>query len=300
MVNRISIGFFLTLSILIVEVVGGVLSQSLALLGDAGHVLSDVVALGLSLYGLKQAERLPNTHMTYGYHRVGILVAFINAAMLVGIALLVVAEAVRRLDEPRPVFGEMVLVVGVAGLAVNLFVMQLLRNHTSNLTVSSAFWHVMGDALGSVAVIVSGAIIWLTGWNWVDSIASLAVAVVIIIGSLRIIRRSVDVMLEASPRNVTTTALVQRIFSIPGVRDLHHLHIWALTPQLRALSCHVTIENVLVSDGNAIVSHMNEVLETEFSIGHSTIQLESEECDPNERYCTMGPEPERALVAHEH
>lgn len=298
MVNRIAVGFFLTLSVLVVELGGGILSSSLALLGDAGHVLSDLVALGLSWYGLKQVERPADYRMTYGYHRVGIFVAFLNAAVLAGVALFLVIEAYRRLNQPHPVTGEVVFIIGFLGLVANLVVMALLKPHTANLNVQSAFWHVLGDILGSVAVIVSGAVIWLTGWYWADSIASLFVAAVITIGSVRIIRRSVSIMLEASPRGIDTTALVRSVYAVPGVRDVHHLHIWALTPEIRALSAHITVDDVLLSQGAAVLARLNEMLEKQFAIGHSTIQLECAECDPHELYCNLGPEGEPALVAH--
>ena len=168
MQQRLALAFLLTLGVLFLEVVGGLLSGSLALLTDAGHVFTDVVALGLSWYGVKQTERPSNYRMTYGYHRVGIFIAFINAALLLGIAIAVLVEASRRFMEPRPVDGELMSVVALLGLAVNVVVLLAIRGHRHNLNLRSAFLHVAGDAMSSVAVIIGGVIIVFTGWLWVD------------------------------------------------------------------------------------------------------------------------------------
>lgn len=298
--RRLGLAFFLTLVVLVAEVVGGVLSNSLALLSDAGHVFTDLVALGLSWYGLKQAERPATFRMTYGYHRVGIFVAFINAALLVGIALLIVVEAVRRLESPRPVEGGLMLAVAMVGLMANLVVMTWLRPHVSNLNVQSALLHVTGDTLGSIAVIGGGIAILFTGWYWVDPVASILVAGVVVWGSLRIIRETVNILLEAAPGGLDMSEVVRSMYSVPAVKDVHDLHIWAITPEIRALSCHLLVEDVSVSQGATILARLNEVLEDRFGIGHSTFQLECPGCDPNELYCILTPEGEPHNRIHAH
>jgi cobalt-zinc-cadmium efflux system protein len=299
MTTRFGLAFWLTTFILIAEVIGGLVSNSLALLGDAGHVFSDLVALGLSWYGLKQAERPSDFRMTYGYHRVGIFVAFVNAAVLIGISIQLVIEAYRRLAQPYPITADLMFFVGLAGLVVNLVVMRLLSFRAShNLNVQSAFLHVLGDTLGSVAVVASGLVIWLTGQTWVDSAASFFIAGVITLGSVRIIMRSVSIMLEASPRSIDMSVLVRRIYTIPGVQDVHHLHIWSLTPEILALSCHIAIDDVRVSEASVILTRLNEMLANEFSIGHSTVQFETAGYDPNELYCSLEPNLEPHFVAH--
>ena len=300
MLNRLSLAFVITLVVLVAEVLGGILSNSLALLSDAGHVFTDLVALGLSWYGLKQTQRPASYRMTYGYHRVGIFVALVNAATLIAIALVILAEAFRRLAEPRPVEGGLMLVVAVAGLMINLLIMLILRRHLSNLNVQSAFLHVAGDTLGSVAVIAGGTMILLTGWYWVDPLASIMIAVIIALGSLRIIRESVHVLLEATPGGLDVSAVVRSMYGIPGIKDVHDLHIWAITPEIRALSCHVAVEDITVHQGAALLSGLNKTLEEQFSIGHTPIQLECEGSDPNELYCSLGPEGQQHAKVHAH
>lgn len=300
MINRLRLAFTVTLVILIVEVAGGLLSNSLALLSDAGHVFTDLVALGLSWYGLKQTQRPASFRMTYGYHRVGIFVALVNAATLIAIALVILVEAFRRLAQPNPVEGGLMLAVAVVGLMVNLLVMFVLRGNLSNLNVQSAFLHVVGDTLGSVAVIAGGTTILLTGWYWVDPLASIMIAGIIAFGSLRIIRESVNVLLEATPGGLDVSTVLKCMYDVPGIKDIHDLHIWAITPELRALSCHVAVEDITVHQGAALLSGLNKTLEEKFGIGHTTIQLECEGFDPNELYCSLGPEGQQHAQVHAH
>ncbi|HLC30908.1 MAG TPA: cation diffusion facilitator family transporter [Dehalococcoidia bacterium] len=300
MINRLRLAFTVTLVILIVEVAGGLLSNSLALLSDAGHVFTDLVALGLSWYGLKQTQRPASFRMTYGYHRVGIFVALVNAATLIAIALVILTEAFRRLAQPNPVEGGLMLVVAAVGLMVNLLVLFVLRGNLGNLNVQSAFLHVVGDTLGSVAVIAGGTTILLTGWYWVDPFASIMIAGIIAFGSLRIIRESVNVLLEATPGGLDVSAVVRSMYGIPGIKDVHDLHIWAITPEIRALSCHVAVEDITVHQGAALLSGLNKTLEEQFGIGHTTIQLECEGFNPNELYCSLGPEGQHHAQVHAH
>lgn len=287
MLNRLGLAIFLTAGALAIEVWGGFLSNSLALLSDAGHVLSDLLALGLSWYGLKQTTRPANYRMTYGYHRVSIFVAFVNAAALIGIALLVLAEAYRRINEPHHVHGGLMLGVAAVGLALNLGVIAILREHLSNLAVRSAFLHVLGDVLGSLAALIGGTIILFTEWHWVDSAAGVAIAAIIIFGSLRILQESVHVLLDATPGGLDIAAVLNDMHSVPGVRGVHHLHIWGITPEIRALSCHVSVEDTSVSEAAGVLSRLNTMLAGRFDIGHSTIQLEYVDCDANDLYCSL-------------
>ncbi|MEK7215726.1 MAG: cation diffusion facilitator family transporter [Chloroflexota bacterium] len=295
-----ALAFALTAAVLVIEVLGGLLSGSLALLSDAGHVLTDLVALGLSWYGIKQTARPSNYRMTYGYHRVGIFVAFLNAATLIGIALIVVWEAGRRLMEPQPVAGGLMSVVAVTGLAINLLVLVMLRHRGHDLNVRSAFLHVAGDAVASVAVVVSGGLIMVTGWTWTDAATSLIIAAIIVFSSIRILTESVNVLLEGAPGNIDMGDVLRSIGQVPGIREVHHLHLWSITPSIRALSCHVSVEDVAVSEAAVVLSRVNELLEHRFAIRHSTIQLEALGCDPNELYCTLSPEGEVSHAAHAH
>ncbi len=300
MQRRLALAFAITTAVLVLEVFGGILSGSLALLSDAGHVFTDLVALGLSWYGVKQRDRPSNYRMTYGYHRVGIFVAFLNAATLIGIALIIVWEAYRRLMDPRPVAGELMFVVAAVGLAVNLLVLVVLRHRGNDLNVRSAFLHVAGDALASVALLVSGVVIIATGWNWMDPATSIIIAVIIVFGSMRILTESVHVLLEGAPGNIDVGEVIRTISQVPGITEVHHLHLWSITPTIRALSCHVSVEDVAVSEAATVLARVNELLERRFAIGHTTIQLEASGCDPNELYCTLSPEGEAPHAVHAH
>lgn len=300
MMGRLTLAMALTAAILVVQVAGGLAANSLALLSDSGHVFTDLLALALAWYGLKQAERSANLHMTYGYHRVGIFAAFLNAATLIGVVLLVLVEAYRRLNEPHPVAGELVSGVALLGLAGNFAVMLLLRAPTHNLTMRSAFLHVLGDLLGSVAVVASGIAIALTGAFWVDPVISIGISGIIILGSLRILRESTGVLLERVPRGLDMSEVVWAISSIPGVKNVHHLHVWSITPEYRALSAHLSVDDTTISEASQVLAKVNEMLERRFAIAHSTIQLETPGCDPNELYCSLGPEGEPQPVAQLH
>ena len=298
--SRLRLAFALTLAILMAEVVGGLLSNSLALLSDAGHVFTDLFALGLSWYGLKQAERPASFRMTYGYHRVGIFIAFVNASTLIGIALLIFVEAFHRLSALQPVASGLMLTIATGGLLANLLVMALLKQNGASLNVQSALLHVAGDTLGSVAVVGGGIAIFFTQWYWVDPIASIVIACIILLGSLRIVRESVIILLEATPGSLDVSAVVRSMYGVPGIRDIHDLHIWAITPDIRALSAHVLVDDITIGQGATVLSRLNEELEAHFRIGHSTIQLECAGCDPNELYCTLTPEGEAHAKVHVH
>ena len=276
-----------TLVVLLAEVAGGFAAGSLALLSDAGHVFSDLLALMLAWYGVRQIQRPSNARMTFGYHRVGIFVALFNAALLVGVSLAVMAEAYRRLLDPQPVQGGLTLAVAAVGLAVNLFVLFTLREHGHNLAVRSAVLHVIGDVLGSVAVIASGAVILLTGWYWADPIASVVICGIITLGSLRILREAINVLLESTPPGVDLAEVVRAMYGVDGVRNIHDLHIWSISPEIRALSTHVTVDDTSVSGASSVLAGMNRMLLDRFGIRHSTIQLEVEGFDTADLYCSV-------------
>lgn len=298
MTRRMVASVAITALVLVAELAGGIISGSLALLSDAGHVFSDLLALSLSWYGLRQLRHPANARMTYGYHRVGIFVALINATMLVGISLAVMAEAYRRLLEPSGVSGALVLGVGGFGLAANVLVLLVLRGHGQNLAVRSAVLHVVGDLLGSVAVMVSGVLVLVTGWLWVDPLASVLIAVIITVGSLRIAREAMNVLLESTPAGIDVSEVVKAMFGVAGVQDVHDLHIWSISPELRALSSHITVEDTNISDATQVLWGLNTMLEQRFGIRHSTIQLEVAGFDPNELYCNLAPK--EPLHAHAH
>ncbi|MCJ7523538.1 MAG: cation diffusion facilitator family transporter [Dehalococcoidia bacterium] len=286
--SKLKIGIILTGCILLVELVGGFLSNSLALLGDAGHVFADVVALSLSWYGVRQAERPSSGRMTFGYHRVGVIIAIVNAVSIFAIAAVVFYEAYRRLQEPPEINGTLMLSVAIIGLGINVFVAYWLRREQrSNLNVRSAYWHALGDALASLGVIAGGIIILVTGWYLADPIISLLIGFIIILAAWRILREGLVVLLEATPPHVDTAEMIETLSRMPGVKDVHDVHVWSISPELHAMSGHVLIDDLSTSEAAGIRGRIEEILRHRFDISHTTLQMECEQCDANDVYCTL-------------
>ena len=286
--SKLKFGIMLTGFILIIEVVGGLLSNSLALLSDAGHVFADVVALSLSWYGVRQAERPSSSRMTFGYHRVGVVIAIFNAISIFAIALVILYEAYRRLQQPPEVNSLLMLSVAVVGLGANaLVVLWLRRDQRTNLNVRSAFWHSLGDALASIGVIIGAAIMLLTGLFWVDPIISVLIALIITLAGWRILREGLRVILEATPRHVDITGMLNTLGQIPGVRDVHDVHVWSISPELNAMSCHVLIDDLSTSQAATIRERIEDVLRQQFQIKHTTLQMECQLCSPNDVFCNL-------------
>ncbi|MBI4297679.1 MAG: cation transporter [Chloroflexi bacterium] len=298
--QKMKLAILLTAVILVGEVVGGLLSNSLALLSDAGHVFTDLLALLLSWVGVMQAERPASARMTFGYYRVGVLIALINASSIVVIAGVIFYEAYRRILHPEPVEGALMFVVATIGLVANLVVVMWLRGEAhSNINVRSALLHAGGDALASVGVIVGGIIILLTGRFLADPIISIAIGIIIAIGAIGIIRQAGEIILEAAPGHLDLTAMVNAMHQVPGVKNIHDLHVWTVAPQMHALSCHVLIDDEYEQQRPVVLERLNKVLGEHFDIEHSTFQLECIACDPDALYCTFVPENE-ASPSHAH
>ena len=283
--NCLRLAFFLTLIILIAELAGGLLANSLALLSDAGHVITDIFALGLAWFATVQAERLPNARKTFGYHRVGILAAMVNAVTLIVIAFAILLEAVQRFQHPEPVQPLIMFVAAGIGIVINLIIGFGLKKEANNLNVRAAMLHVFGDVGVSAGVIVAGIIILLTGWTIVDPLLSVGIAVLIAVGAWRILRETTDILLEAVPKGVSIPGLVKDMKSVEGIEDVHDLHVWSITSNMYALSCHALIADVPPSNSSVILHSLNTMLSDKYHIGHVTVQFE---CDPHqETYCAV-------------
>lgn len=283
--NSLRLAFFLTLIILIAELAGGLLANSLALLSDAGHVVTDIFALGLAWFATVQADRLPNARKTFGYHRVGILAAMVNAVTLIVIAFAILLEAVQRFQHPEPVQPLIMFVAAGIGIVINLIIGFGLKKEANNLNVRAAMLHVFGDVGVSAGVIVAGIIILLTGWTIVDPLLSVGIAVLIAVGAWRILRETTDILLEAVPKGVSIPGLVKDMKSVEGIEDVHDLHVWSITSNMYALSCHALIADVPPSNSSVILHSLNTMLSDKYHIGHVTIQFE---CDPHqETYCAV-------------
>jgi len=283
--NSLRLAFFLTLIILIAELVGGFLANSLALLSDAGHVVTDIFALGLAWFATIQAEKPANARKTFGYHRVGILAAMVNAVTLIVIAFAILLEAIQRFQHPEPVQPLIMFLAAGIGIVLNLYIGFGLMQEANNLNVRAAMLHVFGDAGASVGVIVAGIIILLTGWTFVDPLLSVGIAVLIAVGAWRILRETTDILMEAVPRGLSMQNLVKDMRSVEGVQDVHDLHVWSITSNMYALSCHALISDLPTSDSSAILKSLNTLLSEKYHIGHATIQFE---CDPHQgTYCAV-------------
>ncbi|MCJ7831470.1 MAG: cation diffusion facilitator family transporter, partial [Dehalococcoidia bacterium] len=259
--RKLQIALLLTALILVAEVVTGFLANSLALLSDAGHVLMDLFALGLSWVAVHQSSRAAAGRMTYGYHRIGILVAVINAVAVVVVALFIFIEAARRLQETPEVRGNILLAMALVGGLVNLVVAWVLHGEIrGSLNVRSAFLHVLGDLLGSLGVLVAAVAIVAAGWLWMDAAVSVLIGVIILVGAVRILREAIHIFLEASPAHIDMDELVAEIVALPGVEGIHDLHVWSITPNIHALSCHLLVENQTISQGCLLLERVNELL----------------------------------------
>jgi len=291
--SKLKFGIIFTGAILVIEVVGGLLSNSLALLSDAGHVFADVIALSLSWYGVRQAERPPTGRMTFGYHRVGVIIALVNAISIFVIAAIIFYEAYRRWQQPPEINSPIMLAAAVVGLSVNIFVVFWLRKEQQkNLNVRSAYWHAFGDALASIGVIIGGIIILLTGWFLIDPIISVFIGCIITLAAWRILKEGLRVLLEATPHQVDVTKMVNTLTQILGVKGVHDVHVWSISPEIHAMSCHVLIDDLPTSQAADIRRNIEEILQKRFHVEHTVLQMECQECSATDIFCrlTVGPD----------
>ncbi|TMC27599.1 MAG: cation transporter [Chloroflexi bacterium] len=290
--QALRLAFFLTIVILVAELVGGIVSNSLALFSDAGHVVTDIFALGLAWFAAVQAERPANARKTFGYHRVGILAALVNAVTLIIIAIVISLEAFQRFQHPEPVQPFIMFLSAGIGIAVNLFIGLGLQKEGHSLNVRAATMHVFGDVIVSVGVIVAGIIILLTGWTLVDPLLSVGIAVLIAFGAWGILRETTDILLESTPRDISLSDLVGDMKKIEGVKDVHDLHVWCIASGMYALSCHTRINDHRPSCSSPILQSLNSMLSEKYHIDHATIQFECNDhrtacCEMDGLYCRM-------------
>src|ERR1700681_3753307 len=276
--SALKVALALTCAVLVVELIGGLISHSLALLSDAGHVLTDVFALGLAWFAVAQSQRPADKRRSYGYHRVSILAALVNSVTLIVIVIAIAYEAVRRLAHPEPVQGGVVVVAALIGIAINTYVAFGLRGESRSLNVRAAMLHVVGDIGASVGVVVVGVVILLTGWLYIDPLLSLGIAVLIAFGAWRIVRETVNLLMEGTPAEIDLAAVTKEIAGTELVTSMHDLHVWALSSDEVALSCHVVVVDRPLGDAEHVVRDLEGRLCSKFAIGHTTIQVES--CHP--------------------
>lgn len=277
--RRLKFTLAIVLVIMVAEIIGGIFSGSLALLGDAGHMLVDALALGLSLFAMTIAQRPATATKTFGYHRIEILAALANGIILVLVSVYIFYEAYQRFLEPPVVRTPLMLTVAIIGLCANLGGIILLNKASQrSLNIKAAFWHIMGDTISSVGVIIAGIIILLTGWYIADTIMALVIGIIILWGAGKIVIEAADILLEAVPKHITTASVIDSIKGIPGVNETHDVHIWTITSNIYALSAHLVIDDQMVSESVEIVRVVRQELAQRFNISHTTLQLECESC----------------------
>jgi cobalt-zinc-cadmium efflux system protein len=279
--RRLRLALVLTGGYCVVEFVGGLLTHSLALLSDAGHMLSDVSAMGLSLFAAYIAMLPVTSQKTFGYYRAEILAAFLNGLALWLVAGVIFREAYYRFSAPPEVHGQGMLVIASIGLLVNLLTAWMLHDsHHTNLNVHGVFLHVLSDALGSVGTIIAGVLIIWTGKNWLDPVISIFIGVLVLISSFDLVRESVDILMQATPRHLDLVEIQTTLEAVPGVARVHDLHVWTLTSGLFTLTAHVVVNGA--SDHHALLDALEQTIQQRYGIDHTTIQLEPSDRQQNE------------------
>jgi cobalt-zinc-cadmium efflux system protein len=273
------VSLFVTAAYIVLLVVAGLRAHSLALLSEAGHNFTDFVALSLSLIAVYLHSRPPSPTHTYGYHRAGVLAALVNAATLVIIAFLIFYEAVRRIQIPQPVHAGTMIWVAAAGVVMNGVIALMLYRTDRDVNIRSALLHEIGDTLSSAAVIAGGWAILVTGQSWIDSALSFGIGALILWSSLGIMRETLNILLEGTPRGVKLARVEATIREVEGVNDVHDLHVWSIGSETSALSCHISIEDIPPSASERILREVKERLHHDFNIDHTTIQFELAVCE---------------------
>jgi len=298
--KALSIAIGVTLSIMLVEIVGGVLSNSLALMSDAGHMLTDLLALLLSLVALKFAARPPSATKTYGFYRMEILAALVNGTALVLISAFILYEAYHRFRVPEEVAVPTMLWVAAVGFVANgVAAIAMTRADGESLNIRGAYLHILGDALSSLGVILGGVIILFTGWYAVDPVISVMICAVILRGAFALVKDSANILLEATPKDVDLGEVHGALRAIPGVRDLHDVHLWTITSGIYAMSAHVLVNDVLTSRTGEILQGITHMLKERYGIAHTTIQFECENCEEG-MYCDANGVCLAVSRAHSH
>src|SRR5215471_8707821 len=280
------ISLVVTLAYIVLLVVAGIRAHSLALLSEAGHNLSDFLALALSLVAVYFQSRPANSSKTYGYHRAGVLVALVNATALVAVSFFIFYEAFKRIQHPEQVHASIMMWVAAAGVVMNGAIAVLLYRSGGDVNIRSALLHEVGDTLSTATVIAGGWAILLTGNYWIDSVLSVAIGVLILWSGFGIVRETLNILLEGTPRGMKLEKIELAIRSIEGVNDVHDLHVWSIGSETHALSCHISIADIPPSASERILRDVKHRLLDEFRIDHTTIQFEHALC-PTAHGCVI-------------
>jgi cobalt-zinc-cadmium efflux system protein len=286
--KRLALSLGLTAAFVVVEIVAGIFGNSLALLTDAAHNFTDVIALGLSWYALRIATRPAHAGKTFGYHRVGILVALVNSTTLILIALGIFYEAYHRFITPPKVDSTILIGVGVLAFFINLVTAWMVKDGSEHdLNLRSAFLHLMGDVLSTLGAVIAGVVIAFTNWNWLDPLVSVLIGFFILWNAWGILRQSIHILLESTPESVDLNSMVETLLKTDGVHGVHDLHVWSINEGLRVLSAHIVTDDISISKGARIQQCLNEILTHEYNIQHTTLQLECVDCEPKLLFCNI-------------
>ena len=287
-ISRLALSLGLTALFVVLEAAAGIYANSLALLTDAAHNFTDVIALGLSWYAVSLTTRPSNSQKTYGYHRAGILAALANSTTLVLISLGVFYEAYQRFKSPPEVKSGVLIVVGLIAVVVNLVTALLVRRGSEHdLNLRSVFLHLIADVISTVGAVIAGVIIYFTHANWLDPFVSVLIGFLILYSAWGILRETVGILLESTPRDVDMQAMVDDIKQVKGVLGVHDLHVWSLAQNLRTMSAHILTDDLPISEGAEIQWQINEVVFHRYNIAHATLQLECVDCEPDMLYCEI-------------
>jgi cobalt-zinc-cadmium efflux system protein len=286
--TRLSLSLALTLAFVVIEAGAAIFANSLALLTDAAHNLTDVIALGLTWLAVRMTAQPANAQKTYGYHRAGILVALLNSTTLVLISLGIFYEAYQRFMRPPEVQSTILIGVGLIAVIINLVTALLVqRGSKTDLNLRSAFVHLMGDVFSTIGAVIAGVIIYFTNANWLDPFVSVLIGLLILYNAWGILRDAVDILLEGTPRDVDLNEMVDDIVQVDGVLGVHDIHVWSLTQSMRTMSAHILTDDVHISAGALIQRQVSEMLRHRYNIAHATLQLECVDCFPDSLYCDL-------------
>ena len=288
--NHLKVAAWLTFFVLCIEVVGGILANSLALLSDAAHMFTDVFSLTLSWFALKIAYLPTNEEKTYGYHRIEVLAAIINGLVLALMACGIFYEAIQRYQDPPTVNSGMVILVAALGLTTNLIVIYYLKDsfrHTHDLNLRGAFFHVLGDTIASVGVLIGSGVIWFTGWFVVDPLLAAGIALLLLWGAWNVLADALHILLEGVPKGVSIAEVKKELTALPAIRDIHELHVWSICSNIYALSTHALLHDNKVNQFESVLKDIKELLKSRFNITHSTIQFETRPCEKNDTLCDI-------------
>ena len=297
--KRLLLSFALTLLILFAEIIGGIVSKSLALLSDAGHMLTDVFALGLSMIAMRIGRKPSDRRATFGYQRIGLLAAVFNAVSLIVIALFIFYESYHRFLSPTQIHTTTMLIIAGIGLIGNIIIALIIGHGHKDLNIKSAWLHVLGDTLSSVGVIISGIIIFYTGWLYADPVASILIGVIILFGGIRVVKEALTIFLEMTPTGFDPENIVRKIAGIPGVMGIHNVHLWSPSHGNIAFSAHIWVHDQKLSEVAGLRLTIEEALMS-MDIRHIMLQFECAECETNGLYCQIHIEGNGDDDSHQH